>query len=221
VDRHVTEPTTVVFAGGDETELPVPLPDVVRHASLSIAADSGGDAMLRHGIVPDVVVGDLDSISAAALRWAESEGATIVRHPVDKDATDLELALALAVERGARHIALLGGTGGRLDHLVANAALVAAYDAATITWWTDHSTVLPCRPGLPREVVGAVDDLVSLVPMGGDAAGIVTTGLRWELDGAVLRAGSTRGVSNRMVRPRAQVRVASGTLLIMHERNPS
>src|SRR5919108_5036657 len=91
-----------------------------------VAADSGLDHALGLGLRVDVVVGDLDSVSATGLEAAAASGTAVERHPEAKDATDLELALDVAVARGARRILVLGPDGGRFDHVLAGAALLAA-----------------------------------------------------------------------------------------------
>ncbi len=212
--------TAVVFAGGGTGDLPEPIGDAIATCPLRIAADSGGDAMFHVDVTPHVVIGDLDSISPAALAWARDAGASVVEYPVDKDATDLELALDYAIERSVRTIVLVGGTGGRLDHLLGNATLLASprFTGITIIWESRDATARVCRPGEPCPVRGTVDDLVSLIPMGGDAGGVTTTGLRWRLDGHTLTTGTTLGISNRLERPQASISVATGTLLVIHER---
>ncbi len=215
-----SDTTAVVFAGGGPDDLPTPIPEVIAECPLRIAADAGADAMFQVDVTPHVVIGDLDSVSPPSLAWARDAGAAIVEYPVDKDATDLELALDYAVEHSADRIVLVGGTGGRLDHLLGNATLLASprFAGITIVWESRDATVRVCRPGAPAPVRGTVDDLVSLVPMGGDATGVTTTGLRWRLDGRTLTAGTTLGISNRLERPDASVSVATGTLLVIHER---
>jgi thiamine pyrophosphokinase len=214
VDRH----TTVVLAGGD----PVDPADrsLVPADAFVVAADSGLDSALALDIHVDLVIGDMDSVSAAALRQAESSGTRIERHPVDKDATDLELALDAALEAGAKEIIILGGHGGRLDHLLGNALLLASprYAAPDMKWQIGSATVTPCRPGRTTLIAGAPGDRVSLLPIGGPATTIVTTGLTWPLAAEDLLPGSTRGISNEMTGPTATVEVGSGVLLVIHER---
>ena len=214
MDRH----TTVVFAGGE----PVDPADrsLVPSGAFVVAADSGLDSALALGIHVDLVIGDMDSVSAAALRRAEAGGTRIERHPVDKDVTDLELALGAAVKAGAEEIIILGGHGGRFDHLLGNALLLASprFAAPNIRWEIGSVTVTPCRPGRTTHIAGAPGDRVSLLPIGGPATTIVTTGLTWPLTAEDLLPGSTRGISNEMAESTVTVEIGSGILLIIHER---
>src|SRR6478752_4504313 len=91
-----------------------------------IAADSGLGVATALGLHVDHLVGDLDSADAAAVSAAEAAGTTVDRHPAEKDATDLELALDAAIARGAHRIVVVDGGGDRLDHLLGNLLLLAS-----------------------------------------------------------------------------------------------
>jgi len=217
VDRHNSQRPAVVVAGGD----PIAPTDVeaLPADALVIAADSGLDAAIANGISVDLVVGDLDSASPQAIERARRAGVPIDQHPIDKDATDLELALAAAVGSGAVEILVLGGYGGRLDHLLANALLLVApmLDGITVVWRVGRTTVAPARPGVAVELDGEPGDRVSLLPVGGSADGVTTEGLAWPLHEETLHVGSTRGVSNHIDTVPAKVLVERGTVLVIHE----
>ena len=196
-----------VFAGGDS-----PSSQAVRlipGEAYVIAADSGLDHAHRLGFKADLLVGDLDSVS---LNAADLHGGEVARYSEDKDCTDLELAMQAAIPK-ADLIIVVGGHGGRLDHLLANAELLAdhRWSAARIIWAAgeDLATVVRHRTTL----YGRSGDLVSLIPLGGHAIGVTTEGLRWSLENATLAAGSTRGVSNRFTETKAHISVVQGVLL--------
>ncbi|HEX6724693.1 MAG TPA: thiamine diphosphokinase, partial [Gaiella sp.] len=111
------EPDVVVVASGPGPAVAVPAGATV------VAADGGLDRAVALGLDVDIVVGDLDSVSPAALAKAEAAGRRIVRHPTAKDATDLELALDEAASLGARRVLVVASAGGRLDHLAASLVL--------------------------------------------------------------------------------------------------
>jgi thiamine pyrophosphokinase len=207
----------VVIAGGEGVE-----PAVLRRLPaerIVIAADSGLDTARAAGVTVDILIGDLDSVSAEGLAAAAAEGVVVDRHPVDKDRTDLDLALQRVVDDGFTECALLGGAGGRLSHLLANAGLVAAerYAGIEVRWLVGATEAQVARPGRDVVVEGAPGDLVSLLAAADPATGVSTTGLRWALDGAVLEPGSTRGVSNQLTGGQATVTVSRGSLLVIHE----
>ena len=118
--------TVVVVAGGGVVDERSLRGQTLLGAAAVIAADGGVDLAHALGLHVDVVVGDLDSASPAGLARAEAAGARIVRHPAEKDATDLELALDEAVALDPRRIVVVGGAGGRLDHLLGGLLLLAA-----------------------------------------------------------------------------------------------
>jgi thiamine pyrophosphokinase len=198
----------VVLAAGDP--LPPWIAGELPEAIFVIAADGGLDHAQPLGLEVDLLIGDLDSIGKV-------EGSfQVVAHPPDKDQTDLELALEAAAALDPPEIIVVGGTGGRLDHLLANAALLAAPKLADheVTWLTGSARVQVVRTA--TEIHGSRHDLVSLLPYGGPVSGITTRGLRWPLRDETLEPGSSRGVSNQMTGPVARVQIGEGTLLAIH-----
>ncbi len=199
--------TVLIFAGGDSPtgglaeELPV--------ADLVVAADSCYDVASRHGLAVDVLVGDLDSIETEVI----PRHVIVERYPVDKDATDLEIALERVAVESPSRIVVVGGAGGRFDHELAAAGLLCSerWADAEIDWVTDRalSHVVWGRRILHADI-GAT---ISLVPMNGPAIGVTTKGLAWELEDATLDAGTTWGVSNTFASPVADVRLGQGCLL--------
>jgi thiamine pyrophosphokinase len=187
-------------------------------AALVIAADSGLDHAALLGLSVDVLVGDLDSASARAVSAAEAAGVRIERHPVAKDATDLELALDYALAAGATRVTVIGGGAGeRLDHHLAELVILAAARFAPL-----H---LDARIGTARAVAihggddvaltGAPGAVLSLLALGGPATGLTTTGVLWPLSADTLEPGSTRGISNEIVSNPVRVRLQSGSLLVV------
>jgi thiamine pyrophosphokinase len=182
-------------------------------AALCVAADSGIDHALAIGLVPALAVGDFDSVSAEGLERAERAGTVIERHPAAKDQTDLELALHRAVGLAPDRIVVAGIGGGRTDHLLANLLALAdrRYAGPDIDGLlgTTRISVVHDR----RTLHGTVGEVVTLLPVNGDADGVTTTGLRYPLRGETLPAGTSRGVSNVFAEAEASVSVTGGTLL--------
>lgn len=199
--------TVVVFAGGEPP--PMEAARWIPAAAFVIAADSGLDHAHRLGFKADLLVGDLDSVSLDA---SDRHAGEVEEYSEDKDYTDLELAMEAAMPRGSL-VLVVGGHGGRLDHLLANAEMLADHRwlAVRIVWLAgeDLATVVRHQATLR----GSPGDLVSLIPLGGHAIGVTTEGLKWRLHDATLAAGSTRGVSNRFTETRAQVSVRQGAML--------
>jgi thiamine pyrophosphokinase len=206
-EEGVIEPDVVVVASGPGPAVRVPGSGTV------IAADGGLERAHELGLEVDVVVGDLDSVSSAALARAEATGTRVVRHPVAKDATDLELALDEAAALGARRVLVIASAGGRLDHLAASLLLLGAerYTALELDALVGDAVVHVVRG--ERTLWGRPGDLVTLLPLGGAAEGVTTSGLEYPLCDETLSSGTTRGVSNVFLADEARVIVESGLLL--------
>ena len=204
-------PTVVVFTGGDSADHDVVA--LVPDGAFVIAADSGLHTALDHHIDVDLAVGDFDSVSPDALDTAAASGTRLERHPTAKSETDLELALDRAVERSPDDIVVIGGHGGRLDHFLANASLLASdrYRSARVKAHWDRARVYVVRD--VAELHGQVGELLTLLPAHGPAHGVTTNGLLYALHDATLDSGTTRGVSNQFLEPLAGVRLDRGVLL--------
>jgi len=205
--------TVIVFAGGDPIP-PSAVADLPEDAYV-VAADSGLDRARELGFEVDLLVGDLDSISSDGRQQAEAHGTRIERHPVYKDATDMELALKAARRQGARRVIVIGGHGGRQDHYLANALLLPspAFADLDIEWRAGRARLYAVHDAL--ELTGRVGTSITLLAVGGPVRGVETSGLRWNLDDEDLEAGSTRGVSNEFRTERASITVEAGTLLVV------
>ena len=199
--------TILVFAGGDPP--PASVLEGLPTSAYVIAADSGFDHAHRLGVKVDLLVGDLDSISADGLGLAGE----IEQHPTDKNATDLAIALDAAARKQPSQVIVVGGAGGRIDHFLANAALLtsSAYSELELTWLPGGAVIHVVRRRI--ELSGSPGDVVSLLPYGGPARGVSTVGLRWPLADAELGPGTSLGVSNQMVDSTATVDLLDGVLL--------
>jgi len=210
----------VVFAAG--TLRPGRAVDeAVTSADLVIAADGGAATARRYGCMPAIIVGDFDSLPArelAAMQQAgEQDGIEIIRVAAEKDETDTELALQVALERGASRITLLGALGGaRFDHTMANVLLLADFAAVPIRIVDGPSLCWLLRGPGSTSIHGQRNDLLSLLPLTSEATGVRTTNLYYPLHGETLRFGRARGVSNVLTGPRAVVSLESGLLLVIH-----
>jgi thiamine pyrophosphokinase len=214
----------VIFANGVLAD-----PNAARDASLPddllIAADGG----LRHcrslGLTPQVLIGDFDSIPSQDVTYLEEAGIEIIRHPAQKDYTDLELALQHSRELGAHEILVFAALGERWDQTLANLLLPAASilrgTHVTLLDDTQEIHLLDARQNpAALELHGEPGDTVSLIPLAGDAAGIRTAGLEYPLEGDTLLFGATRGLSNSLIKREASITLQQGLLacILIHGR---
>lgn len=189
-----------------------------------VAADSGLERADRLGLVAAHVVGDLDSVDPTVLARAEAAGATVHRHPADKDATDGELAVALIAGMATdvpvgTPLLVVGSAAGRIDLLIADLLLLAGPRTAdlAVTARFGPATATILRPDRPTVIRGAVGEQVSILPLHGPADGVHTSGLRWPLVDARLGPGTTRGVSNELVAERATVTISGGVAVVIQQ----
>jgi len=187
-----------------------------------VAVDGGTAWLASVGRRPDLVVGDLDSADPAQVAALEAEGVPIERHATDKDASDTELAVAAVVAAGADEVVILGGLAGpRLDHQLANLTLLAdpvLSNVRDLRLVRGGTVVRGLHGGGELVIEGVAADFVTLLPIGGDAVGVRTTGLRYALDGETLSMGRSRGLSNVVVEPPASVSLEGGSLLVIESR---
>jgi thiamine pyrophosphokinase len=206
----------VIFAGG--TVKPgKAFYEAIASADMIIAADSGAATALRNGYTPSIVVGDFDSLDTALLQELGERGSQVRRVAVEKDETDTELAVQVAIEQGATSITLLGAIGGtRFDHTMANILLLAGFESVPIKIVDGPSTCWLVRGPGSSAIDGHVGDLVSLLPLTSDASGVHTRGFYYALKGETLYFGKPRGVSNVLIEEHAEVSVEEGMLLVIH-----
>lgn len=193
--------TVVVLAGGPDRPAFITLPT----GAFVIAADSGAEL----GWPIDLLVGDLDSVSAETLAGIEH----VEGHAVEKDATDLELALAAALRLGPERILVVGSAGGRLDHLFGSLLILAAdaYAGVQVDAQIGAAAVHVVRS--ERTLRGAPGELISLFAVHGPARGVMTKGLVYPLDSETLEPGSSRGLSNAFTATDAWIGLQRGVLL--------
>ncbi len=216
----------LIFANGD-------LPDLdktralLRESDFIIAADGGTRHALALGRTPNIVIGDLDSITkeeSDALSLSkggkmEQVGVEIIQYPRDKNETDLELAIQHALTLNPEQIIILAALGGRLDQTLGNIALVSNVQCSTssnVRLDDGIEEVFFCREQV--QVNGTNGDIISLIPWQGEVIGVVTTGLKWTLQNETLYPQKTRGISNEMMNDTATIQIKSGLLLIVHRR---
>ncbi len=206
----------LIFANGTLPDLDAAR-RLLRPDDFILAADGGTRHILDLGRTPSIVIGDLDS-ATFDLQPLTAAGAQIIRHPRDKNETDLELALELAIQLGHREIVIVAALGGRLDQTLGNLSLLTDSRLSTFDLRLDDGVESASFCRARSEVRGRRGNLVSLIPWGGEVRGVRTEGLRWPLSDETLYPHKTRGISNEMTGDVAYVQIESGLLLIVHRR---
>lgn len=201
----------LIFIGGDaphDIALTYASPD-----ALVIAADSGWEHAIAANRTPDILIGDMDSISPAHLDDARSRDVEIIEHPQDKDHTDTELALHMATDLGYKNIHVITGGGDRFDHILSMVhALVAHAEDATVTAHVGTSLIRIATPQTITRISTHPGDTISLIPLGGHAKGVTTVGLKWNLTRDTLKSFASRGVSNVAISDTVSITIRTGVL---------
>ena len=205
---------TLIFANGTLDQSPH-LATIIEQADLIIAADGGANHCARLGIVPGILLGDLDSIDPKILATYQNKGVAIHQYPPQKDATDLELAIDLATQKGAQTIWMTGVLGGRWDMSLANIMLAAndKYKGKEICLLAQDCSMQILHPGKTHTIRGMHYRKVSLLPLRGDVHGVTLTGFEYPLSHHTIPFGATLGVSNILKKKTATVQHTQGILL--------
>ena len=204
--------TILIFANG-EYETGEWIRPIIDQATYLIAADGGARHLYQLDLAPHIVIGDGDSLTPELKTWLDRESVTFQTYPIDKNETDLELALHYAVQHFDDPIIVLGGMGGRIDQMFANLMLLihpkligpniiyrTRYQQAQLIY--DKTTIW-----------GEKGNIVSLIPLAGHVTVGYTENLKWPLHESVLHLGQTRGISNEMLAEHATIQLHSGFLL--------
>lgn len=207
----------VIFLNGELGDLQM-LRSLLREDDFLIAADGGLQHLRRMVLVPQLLIGDLDSVTEEDLAWLEQRRVEIRRFPKDKDFTDLELALQAAKERGYSEIMLVAALGGRVDQMLANLLIphlqglsdcrIHLEDGRTEIYFLRNQVTIQGKAG----------DILSLLALCQPAHGVRTTGLKFPLNSETLSPGQTRGISNVMQAEQARIDLDWGWLMCVHIR---
>lgn len=180
-----------------------------RNAMYFICADGGANTAARYDVCPDVIIGDLDSVTDETLRFFPEVERIRQR---EQESTDMEKALRWCIAHGVDDVTVLGATGGRLDHAVGNLSALAKFAPRLSIRFVDDVGEIRfvgrrCRPAL---LPGTI---ISLLPLA-RCTGVVTRGLKWNLHHETLQLGKRESTSNIVRARNASISVARGSLLL-------
>lgn len=177
---------------------------------LVLCADGGYDAAVRYGIVPDLVIGDFDSMPESHVQGCEKRVL-----PVHKDDTDMVVCLEEGRRRGYREFVIAGALGGRLDHTLANVqCLIDCALRGEYAWLCDaRNRITALTPGQYTFADEQPGSKLSLLAATEQVRGITLRGTEWELTDAELTQRYPLGVSNE-VRGEVSLSFKSGVLLL-------
>lgn len=206
---------TILFINGEVKETGF-FTGLIDKNTFLVAVDGGLRHLLAIKRQPNLLIGDLDSITPAQMGALIQAGVEIQRFPVEKDETDLELALLETARRGYKSIQLVGALGGRTDQMLANLFLLLLPELAglSVRLVEEQEEIFIIRTQM--QIVGQPGDTISLIPFAGYAEGVSTSGLCYPLVNETLYPEHSRGISNQMQGSQAMVTLTNGNLLCIH-----
>ena len=180
---------------------------------LLIAVDGGFDSLMKAGYVPDVLVGDLDSVTMEV-----PESVKVLKYRKEKDETDMFLAYRIGARCDYTDFVILGGTGGRLDHTYANISILlyAKEHGHNITI-IDEKSMIICIKNESVRLSGNPGAFLSVFAIGGKAYGVTIKGAKYEVEDVNLSPAFPLGVSNEFTDTDAVISVEDGALVIIAE----
>ncbi len=191
---------------------------------LVIAVDSGMEFFYEHGLIPDYIVGDFDSVKTEVLQYfqnMEQKKPVILQFQPEKDETDTELAMRTAIEKGTKRIHLLGATGSRVDHMIGNIHLLgAAMKQRVECFMVDkHNRIRMIERGMVLKQQEQYGNYVSLFPFTPQVRGLTLTGFKYPLNCYTLECYHSLGVSNEIVEEKAEISFDQGVLLVVESKD--
>ncbi|MBB3127911.1 thiamine pyrophosphokinase [Paenibacillus rhizosphaerae] len=203
----------LIFSGGDLYKQYL---KEIRPSDFLIGADRGALFLIENKYKPDLAVGDFDSISPDDLQKVRSVSKQLIDcDPIDKDLTDTELALDLAIKEQPDFILLMGVTGSRLDHTLSNIQMMNRVLQHHISCALLDRNNYMTLTGSSIEVQDRGYKYVSLLPMTPEVTGITLTGFQYPLDNATLKIGESLGISNQLTGSQGTISVEGGLLLVI------
>ncbi len=207
----------IIVAGG-QFSISTHVEKKIQQADLILAADKGGEYLVNEGIFPHYLIGDMDSIDPKALDSIKAKNIPVISCSPRKDETDTELCIRFAREKKASEITLIAATGNRFDHFTTNLFLLEPLCESGIhTQIMDAENIIQVLTGkgISRAVLKKYQgETISLAALSKQVTGLTTKGLEYCLEKAVLRRGSSLGVSNTFREDTAEILVESGSLIV-------
>jgi thiamine pyrophosphokinase len=206
----------ILFANG-EFPFPERIISQISDEDILIAVDGGLNYITQFGLVPNLIIGDLDSADPEKVDAFRNQGVEVRKFPAEKDETDLELALKASQEYQTDQIWIAGALGNRIDQSLANIFLIASpeFKALNLRLIDGQQEIFVIRHS--KTINGEKGDRVSLLPLNGPVSGVTTQGLYYPLENETLTPHQTRGISNQMTRSESKVTIKDGLLLCIHE----
>lgn len=188
---------------------------LIKKSDYIIAVDGGSKHAKNFGLIPDLIIGDFDSINKKDYVYFQKKGSTFLRHDPIKDKTDVHLAIEHVMKSEFKEILLLCVFGDRIDHIIANIfLLLKVVEAGIKIKIIDEFNEIVLIQNFGK-IKGNIGDTVSLIPLTETVTGIELTGLKFIPKDGRLKMNDTLGISNILTKKVATIRINKGKLLVI------
>lgn len=192
---------------------------LINNCDYVICADGGANIAYKLGIVPNLIIGDLDSADKQIIDYYKKNGVQVDKYPTEKDETDTQLATLKAIEIGADEIIYIASIGSRFDHSIANLSLLLYLLKRNIKGIIASEKNEIHLVDRSLELEGKIGDIVSLIPYSTDVKGIYTDGLYYSLSGQDMSLDMPYGISNVFINNKIKIKIDSGLLLVIKSKD--
>lgn len=205
----------LIISNGDLNDIEIT--SYFQNADIVICADGGARHLFNENLVPDIIIGDLDSLDAEVLNRFQGVGVELQKHPTHKDKSDTELSIEYAIEKGANDIVLLGAIGSRLDHSMANIMMLYKLinQNINVTIIDSHNEVFITKDLL--RLSNKEGHFVSIIPL--IDSKVTLRGFEYDTNSVVFNIGSTLGISNVVKDEVGLVKVEEGICLVIRSKD--
>lgn len=195
------------------------LKTLVQENDFILCADGGLNHLMKIAIIPNLVIGDLDSISKEAMDYIEENNILIEKYPVMKDETDTHLAINYLVSRGSREVTIMGGIGSRMDHTIANIILLKMLIDKGIKGCIINENNIIHLVDKSIKLYKKDTYYISIIPISLDGIDVNANGFLYQLDNQKIQFGSTIGISNEITSDYGIITITRGIALVIEARD--
>lgn len=211
--------TLIVTGGNVNTEF---LKKILEKNKLEtiIAADKGLEALNKINVMPNYIIGDFDSVNKTTLNQYENKNIEITYLKPEKDFTDTHMAIKLAIEKRAKHITIIGATGTRMDHTLANIhALNEALQNNVPTEIINENNRIMLINKKAKLIKNTNYKYVSIIPLTTKITGVTLKGFKYNIENATINLGESIGVSNEQIEQEALIEIKEGIAILIYSKD--
>lgn len=205
--------TALIVGNGEETDKRII--ENIKYDYL-ICADGGLEKVSNYGIIPDIIIGDFDSVDGNVLKQYESK-IPVKKFPSEKDFTDMELAVELAISKGYKNIILTGASGSRLDHTLGNILLMEKYfkNGVSISIIDNNNEMKIISDNAELFIEYKEGYYISIIPITESIQGLCLEGFKYNLDNVDVKRGSTLCISNQIKDNKGKITLRKGRAIVI------